>query len=269
MSNRPDSRNRPSEQGRPSSFNRQFNNNRAGSPNRPEMYNNNRPGFKNKPSEQGKSGSFNRQFNNNRPGSPHKPGMSNRPGSPNRPGMSNRPGSRLNNQKSSGIRKPVSPSELLQLQKTNKSEKEKAVLNNKEKQNIETPKQKVKAPNSRPNSSSSKKTPHRTFSNSSKKSGRTDWDDSAKLDALRNKNPQKQRQKVHIIGENDDSLTSETSGYSGEKITILSASLARPKKEKSTEPKSQNQLSNLRRRKRVHKTKAEKKSYGIKGCKRS
>ena len=34
-----------------------------------------------------------------------------------------------------------------------------------------------------------------TFSNSSKKPGKTDWDDSAKLEALRNKNPQKQRQK--------------------------------------------------------------------------
>ena len=73
---------------------------------------------------------------------------------------------------------------------------------------------------------------------SSKKPGRKDWDDSAKLEALRNKNPQKQRQKVHIIGENDDSLTSETSGYSGEKVSILSASLARPKKETSDETKS-------------------------------
>merc|ERR1712100_974192 len=107
-------------------------------------------------------------------------------------------------------------------------------LNNNEKQNIESPKQKVKSPNNRLNTApSTKKQPHRTFSNSSKKSGRTDWDDSAKLDALRNKNPQKQRQKVHIIGENDDSLTSETSGYSVEKISILSASLARPKKDKS------------------------------------
>ena len=39
------------------------------------------------------------------------------------------------------------------------------------------------------------------------------WDDTAKLDALRSKSPQKQRQKVHIIGENDDALTTETSGF--------------------------------------------------------
>ena len=59
------------------------------------------------------------------------------------------------------------------------------------------------------------------FSNTSKKPGKTDWDDSAKLEALRNKNPQKQRQKVHIIGDNDESLTSETSGYSGEKLSLI------------------------------------------------
>ena len=39
--------------------------------------------------------------------------------------------------------------------------------------------------------------------------GRPDWDDSARLDALRSRSPQKQRQKVHIIGENDDSLATD------------------------------------------------------------
>jgi len=135
--------------------------------------------------------------------------------------MPNRPGSKFNGQKSAGIRKPVSPNELLQLQKSNKSPKDKQVIKNNEKQNIETTKQRAKSPNNRPHTApNSKKPPHRTFSNNSKKPGRTDWDDSAKLEALRNKNPQKQRQKVHIIGENDDSLTSATSGYSGEKISI-------------------------------------------------
>ena len=43
--------------------------------------------------------------------------------------------------KISGIRKPVSPNELLQLQKTNKSENDKQVIKNNEKQNIETTKQ--------------------------------------------------------------------------------------------------------------------------------
>ena len=46
--------------------------------------------------------------------------------------------------------------------------------------------------------------------------GRPDWDDSAKLEALRSRSPQKQRQKVHIIGENDDALTAETGGFAGE-----------------------------------------------------
>ena len=213
--------------------------NRPGSPNKPGMPNN-RPGLRNKPSDQGRPGSFNRQGNPNRPGSPNRPGMPN-----------NRPGSKFNGQNSSGIRKPVSPNELLQLQKNSNSEKDNLGKKNNAKQNIDAPKQKAKAPNSRPNATpSSKKPPHRAFSNSSKKPGKTDWDDSAKLEALRSKNPQKQRQKVHIIGENDDSLTSETSGYSGEKISILSASLARPKKEKSEETKSQKSIKQFKKKKK-------------------
>ncbi len=235
MPNRPGLRNKPSDQGRPGSFNRQGNPNRPGSPNRPGMPN--RPGLRNKPSDQGRPGSFNRQ------------------GNPNRPGMPNRPGSKFNGQNSSGIRKPVSPNELLQLQKNNNSEKDNLGIKNNPKQNIDAPKHKAKAPNSNPNTTpSSKKPPHRTFSNSSKKPGKTDWDDSAKLEALRSKNPQKQRQKVHIIGENDDSLTSETSGYSGEKISILSASLARPKKEKSEETKSQKSIKQFKKKKKKETT---------------
>ncbi len=234
---RPGLRNKPSDQGRPGSFNRQANTSRTGSPNRPGVPN--RPGLRNKPSDQRRSGSFNRQANTNRTGSP------------NRPGMPNRPSPKFNGQKSPGIRKPVSPNELLQLQKTNKSENDKKLIKNNEKQNIETSKQKPKAPNTRPHAApNSKKPPHRSFSNNSKKPGKTDWDDSAKLEALRSKNPQKQRQKVHIIGENDDSLTSETSGYSGEKISILSASLARPKKEKSDESKSQKTIKQFKKKKK-------------------
>ncbi len=238
MPNRPGFRNKPSDQGRPGSFNRQGNSNRTASPNRPGM--SNRPGFRNKPSDQGRPGSFNRQGNPNRTGSPNRPGMPN-----------NGPGSKFNGQNSSGIRKPVSPNELLQLQKNSNSEKDNLGKKNNAKQNIDAPKQKAKAPNNRPNATpSSKKPPHRAFSNSSKKPGKTDWDDSAKLEALRSKNPQKQRQKVHIIGENDDSLTSETSGYSGEKISILSASLARPKKEKSEETKSQKSIKQFKKKKK-------------------
>jgi translation initiation factor IF-2 len=63
---------------------------------------------------------------------------------------------------------------------------------------------------------------------------RPDWDDSAKLEALRSRAPQKQRQKVHIIGENDDALTAETGGYAGEQeAMVLQASLARPAKPRS------------------------------------
>jgi len=189
--------------------------------------------------------------NNNKQNIAFKQTVSNRPGYPNRPGMPNRPDSKFNGQNSSRIRKPVSPNELLQLQKNSNSENDNLGKKNNAKQNIDAPKQRVKAPNNRPNATpSSKKPPHRAFTNSSKKPGKTDWDDSAKLEALRSKNPQKQRQKVHIIGENDDSLTSETSGYSGEKISILSASLARPKKEKSDETKSQKSIKQFKKKKK-------------------
>ncbi len=223
---------------------------RTGAPNRPGMPN--RPGLRNKPIDQSRPGSFNRQqANPNRPGAPNRIGAPNRSGAPNRPGMANSTGPKFNDKRSPGIRKPVSPNELLQLQKTNKSENHKQVLKNNEKQKNEVTNQKAKSPNSRPNAApSSKKPSHKTFSNSSKKPGKTDWDDSAKLEALRTKNPQKQRQKVHIIGENDDSLTSETSGYSGEKFSILSASLARPKKEKSDESKSQKPSKQLKKKKK-------------------
>ncbi len=237
MPNRSGLRNKPSDQTRPGVPNRQANANKPGAPNRPGIPS--RTGLRNNPSNQGKPGSFYRQAN------------ASRGGAPNRPGMPNRTGSKFNGQNSPGIRKPVSPNELLQLQKTNKSENDKKVLKNNEKQNIDTTKQKAKAPNSRPHTApNSKKPPHRTFTNNSKKPGKTDWDDSAKLEALRSKNTQKQRQKVHIIGENDDTLTSETSGYSGEKISILSASLARPKKEKSDESKSQKTIKQFKKKKK-------------------
>ncbi|MFM9072088.1 MAG: translation initiation factor IF-2, partial [Cyanobium sp.] len=64
---------------------------------------------------------------------------------------------------------------------------------------------------------------------------RPDWDDSAKLEALRSRTPQKQRQKVHIIGENDDALTAETGGFAGEQeAMVLQASLARPAKPRAS-----------------------------------
>ena len=224
--------------------------NRPSGPNRPTSTSN-RTGSFNRTSAPNRSGSFNRQFNPNRVGRPNNPSGDFRQGSSVRQGDLNRPSTKFNAQKSPGIRKPVSPNELLQLQKNNKSEKDKLGIKNNEKQITELPKQKAKSPNSRPNASpSSKKPPNRTFANNSKKPGGSDWDDSAKLEALRNKNPQKQRQKVHIIGDNDDSLTSETSGYSGEKISILSASLARPKKEKSDDTKAQKSIKQFKKKKK-------------------
>ena len=225
----------------------------------------NRPGGQNRQGVPNREGGPYRQGSPNRPGTPYRQGAPNRPGGQNRQGVPNREGGSPYRQGSpnrpgtpyrqgaSGIRKPVAPNELMQLQKTNASNKEKPNISNVNKQKIEGANQKAKAPNSRLNTSPSptaKKPPHRSFASNSKKPGRTDWDDSAKLEALRNKNPQKQRQKVHIIGENDDSLTSETSGYSGEKVSILSASLARPKKEKSEEIKSQKPSKQFKKKKK-------------------
>merc|ERR1711907_486728 len=150
-----------------------------------------------------------------------------------------------------GVRKPVSPNELMQLQKTRSSNNEKSnQVDYKRPKPIVAPKQKPKSPAARPNSTApTKKAPHRA-SNTSKRPGRTDWDDSAKLEALRNKSPQKQRQKVHIIGENDDSLTTETSGFAGEqKTTICSSSLARPKKAKSENERSQKPSNKIKKKK--------------------
>ena len=207
----------------------------------------------NRPNSNSRQPSSNTQISANRPGGQNRQSVPNREGGgPYRQGSPNRPGTPYR-QGASGIRKPVAPNELMQLQKTNASNKEKPNISNVNKQKIEGANQKAKAPNSRLNTSPSptaKKPPHRSFASNSKKPGRTDWDDSAKLEALRNKNPQKQRQKVHIIGENDDSLTSETSGYSGEKVSILSASLARPKKEKSEEIKSQKPSKQFKKKKK-------------------
>ena len=81
--------------------------------------------------------------------------------------------------------------------------------------------------------------------------GRPDWDDSAKLEALRSRSPQKQRQKVHIIGENDDALTAETGGFAGEQqAMVLSASLARPAKPKAQRRTAPKPMAAMRKRKK-------------------
>ena len=81
--------------------------------------------------------------------------------------------------------------------------------------------------------------------------GRPDWDDSAKLEALRSRSPQKQRQKVHIIGENDDSLAAQTGGYAGEQeALVLSASLARPAKPKAQQRTAAKPVAAVRKRRK-------------------
>ncbi len=80
---------------------------------------------------------------------------------------------------------------------------------------------------------------------------RPDWDDSAKLEALRSRTPQKQRTKVHIIGENDDALTAETGGYAGEQEAfVLQASLARPAKPRTASTPAAKPIAAMRKRKK-------------------
>ena len=149
-----------------------------------------------------------------------------RPGQPVRPGA---PG---------GMRKPVAPGELMQLQKPGARS---PVAPEGPRRPPARPG--VEAPR-RPNEPAAK--PEGTAATAPRRPGhrppvgaapararRPDWDDTARLDALRSKSPQRQRQKVHIIGENDDSLTAETGGFAGEQEAIvLQASLARPSKPK-------------------------------------
>lgn len=132
-----------------------------------------------------------------------------------------------------GMRKPVAPGELMQLQKPGSRP--------------------VAAPPRRPGSgepgfpgeaapprpagvapAAAPKRPGFRTPQAPGKARRPDWDDSAKLEALRSKSPQKLRTKVHIIGENDDALTAETGGFAGEQeALVLQASLARPAKPRS------------------------------------
>ena len=80
---------------------------------------------------------------------------------------------------------------------------------------------------------------------------RPDWDDTAKLEALRSRTPQKQRTKVHIIGENDDALTAETGGYAGEQeAMVLQASLARPAKPRTPGAPPAKPMAAMRKRKK-------------------
>ncbi len=154
-----------------------------------------------------------------------------------------------------GMRKPVAPGELMQLQKpTNKATppiKRSDISKGPKRETTPT----AKPPTNRPTTPSTapKRPPLRAGAGGSPRKRKPDWDDAAKLEALRNKTPQKQRQKVHIIGENDDALTAETSGFAGEKqALVLSASLARPAtpKAKATQKSASKPSGALRKRKK-------------------
>ena len=151
-------------------------------------------------------------------------GGGNRPAPPTRPGMP-------------GMRKPVAPGELMQLQKPGARP-------------MAAPPRRPAAPagagagagageeGARPTATPPAAPRRPNFRAPQPPAGgrprRPDWDDSARLDALRSRSPQKQRQRVHIIGENDDSLAAQTGGFAGEHdAVVLQASLARPAKPRS------------------------------------
>ena len=144
-----------------------------------------------------------------------------RPAPPTRPGMP------------AGMRKPMAPGELMQLQKP--SGRTPAPPPRRPGERSDTAADGPSSPDLvRPTAtppSAPRRPGFRTPVGPAGRARRPDWDDSAKLEALRSRSPQRQRPKVHIIGENDDALTAETSGYAGEQeAVVLQASLARPAK---------------------------------------
>ncbi|MCB4394413.1 translation initiation factor IF-2, partial [Synechococcus sp. PH41509] len=170
---------------------------------------------------------------------------SGRPGAPTRPGAPGRPGM------PAGMRKPVAPGELMQLQKPvgrpTAPAPRRPDAPTKASAGAATP------PVARPTAPSAPRRP--SFRpggpGGQRRPGRPDWDDSAKLEALRSRSPQKQRQKVHIIGENDDSLAAQTGGFAGEQENmVLSASLARPSKPKLQQRTAPKPMAAMRKRKK-------------------
>ncbi|MFN9630040.1 MAG: translation initiation factor IF-2 [Cyanobacteriota bacterium] len=158
-------------------------------------------------------------------------------GTPGTPGEPQRPGAPARPTRPAGLRKPMAPGELMQLQKPSgrptappprRPERPAEGPKQEGDQEVVTPTATPPAPPRRPGF----KPPQPVGPTRAR---RPDWDDSAKLEALRSRTPQKQRQKVHIIGENDDALTAETGGYAGEQeAMVLQASLARPAKPRAT-----------------------------------
>ena len=172
---------------------------------------------------------------------------SGRPGAPTRPGAPGRPGM------PAGMRKPVAPGELMQLQKPVGRPTAPAPRRPDAPNKTGTGDGAATPPVARPNAPSAPRRP--SFRpggpGGQRRPGRPDWDDSARLDALRSRSPQKQRQKVHIIGENDDSLAAQTGGFAGEQENmVLSASLARPAKPKSQQRTAPKPVAAMRKRKK-------------------
>ena len=174
---------------------------------------------------------------------------SGRPGAPTRPGAPGRPGM------PAGMRKPVAPGELMQLQKPVGRPAAPAPRrpDAPTKSGAGAGAGTATPPVARPNAPSAPRRP--SFRpggpGGQRRPGRPDWDDSARLDALRSRSPQKQRQKVHIIGENDDSLAAQTGGFAGEQENmVLSASLARPAKPKSQQRTAPKPVAAMRKRKK-------------------
>ena len=172
---------------------------------------------------------------------------SGRPGAPTRPGAPGRPGM------PAGMRKPVAPGELMQLQKPVGRPAAPAPRRPDAPTKAGAGAGTATPPVARPNAPSAPRRP--SFRpggpGGQRRPGRPDWDDSARLDALRSRSPQKQRQKVHIIGENDDSLAAQTGGFAGEQENmVLSASLARPAKPKSQKRTAPKPVAAMRKRKK-------------------
>ncbi|MCB4428670.1 translation initiation factor IF-2 [Synechococcus sp. MU1643] len=180
-------------------------------------------------------------------GKPIRRDGSGRPGAPTRPGAPGRPGM------PAGMRKPVAPGELMQLQKPVGRPAAPAPRRPDAPTKAGAGAGTATPPVARPNAPSAPRRP--SFRpggpGGQRRPGRPDWDDSARLDALRSRSPQKQRQKVHIIGENDDSLAAQTGGFAGEQENmVLSASLARPAKPKSQKRTAPKPVAAMRKRKK-------------------
>ncbi|WP_269621838.1 translation initiation factor IF-2 [Prochlorococcus marinus] len=200
------------------------------------------------------SNNKNQRDGNFRPGQSNRNNYMSRPGGGRRSDAAGRPPMRTGPGMPPGMRKPVAPGELMQLQKPtggrNAPPTKQPVGPKGPKRDDSTPT--AKPPSNRPTPSASpKRPPARAGVPGSSRRRKSDWDDAAKLEALRNKSPQKQRQKVHIIGENDDALTAETSGFAGEQqAVLLSASLARPAKPKANKKTTTKPSAALRKRKK-------------------